>query len=333
MAESPLEEAAEGVGETTTNTFALLGDETRLAILLALWEHFEPFGEGRWDPTEGNAVPFTALRNHIGIRDPGKFHYHIEKLEGELVEKTPAGYQLLPAGSKLVRAIIANAGFAEAALELSELDLPCRHCGGQTAVTYRNQRLYHVCTACEGSHLLGENHPTGVISAQIGNPTILHDREPEEVFETMCTVIDTGFSLRTGETCPQCSGRLDISLDVCADHDTGKGETCQSCGRQYAAMVWFACTVCKHPSQSALTYLSTYHPAVVAFGWRHGVELGFGTRDLESTSWLHHLGEIATEDVISTEPLLVRITLRYANEAVELTFNEALDVVAVNEDY
>ena len=53
---SPLEAAAGVAGTDATEAFGLLANETRLAILLALWEAKEPE-----KPRSEQAVPFSEL--------------------------------------------------------------------------------------------------------------------------------------------------------------------------------------------------------------------------------------------------------------------------------
>ena len=63
---SPLERVGGAAGEHSTEAFELLGDGTRLAVLLALWEAYDPLsGE--------NAVGFSDLRRRVGYDDPGNF--------------------------------------------------------------------------------------------------------------------------------------------------------------------------------------------------------------------------------------------------------------------
>jgi hypothetical protein len=83
--------AAGAAGERATEAFATLGNETRLSILLALWEAYEPF-------VATNAVAFSELRERVGMRDSGQFNYHLDKLRGHFVRKTDAGYELRRAG-------------------------------------------------------------------------------------------------------------------------------------------------------------------------------------------------------------------------------------------
>lgn len=70
-------------------TFDLLGDETRLRIVRAL---------AAADPEPRR---FSDLRARVGTADTGRFNYHLNRLRGDLVEKTDEGYVLTPAGRRL----------------------------------------------------------------------------------------------------------------------------------------------------------------------------------------------------------------------------------------
>lgn len=71
--ELPLEAAA-GVAEPqTVGAFKHLSDESRLAILPALWEAYEPFADN-------NALSFSELREQVEYETSGNFSYHLEKL-------------------------------------------------------------------------------------------------------------------------------------------------------------------------------------------------------------------------------------------------------------
>lgn len=81
-------------GERTSDladVFGLLGNETRIDIVRVLADHrFETAGRGR--------LSFSELRSRVGARDAGRFNYHLAKLRGSLVEKTPEGYALTDRG-------------------------------------------------------------------------------------------------------------------------------------------------------------------------------------------------------------------------------------------
>jgi hypothetical protein len=137
--DSPLEAVAGSAGTRATEALSVPGNETRLSILLALWEAFEPF-------TGENAVPFSELRERVGMRDSGQFNYYLDRLEGQFVRKTEAGNELQRTGHRLVRTVIAGAGLEKPALDRAEIDVDYSQCGAPTAVTYRDEWLYIVCT-------------------------------------------------------------------------------------------------------------------------------------------------------------------------------------------
>ena len=84
---------------------ALLGDETRLAVLLAIWE-------GHDLRADDNAVPFSQIFERVGHDDPGNLRYHLKKLDGVFVTKADdedgdGGDELTLAGQRLVGALVA----------------------------------------------------------------------------------------------------------------------------------------------------------------------------------------------------------------------------------
>jgi len=68
--------------------YALLADGTRVAIVRALGESDGPRS-------------FTALRERVGIRDSGRFNYHLQRLVGTFVERTECGYVLTEDGERV----------------------------------------------------------------------------------------------------------------------------------------------------------------------------------------------------------------------------------------
>ena len=77
------------------DTFAIVGEESRLAILEALWRLDAP-------------AAFSDLRAEVGTRDSAQFNYHLGKLTDQFVHKTDAGYELRTAGERIVQAILAG---------------------------------------------------------------------------------------------------------------------------------------------------------------------------------------------------------------------------------
>lgn len=128
-----------------------------------------------------------------------------------------------------------------------------------------------------------------------------------------------------------CSGEVEISADICVDHDPGADEPCPECGRQAPAVARFVCTVCKQILQSDFDTFAHFHPVLIGFAWQHGIELGYGRWDTETIAWLQQLWDDVEETVISTDPVRVRVTFGYEGREVQLTFDDQLDVVSVSE--
>lgn len=72
----------------TADVLSVLAHETRLEIVAELASAAEP-------------LSFTALRERVGVRDTGKFNYHLTALCEYFVRETTDGYELGHAGERL----------------------------------------------------------------------------------------------------------------------------------------------------------------------------------------------------------------------------------------
>jgi DNA-binding transcriptional ArsR family regulator len=117
--DSPLA-AVGGDAARAAEAFAALSDETRLAILLALWEAYDP----------DRGVSFSALREALSDPDSGGFSYHLGKLRGRFLRETEGEYALSLVGLQFAEAVGGGVGIEESSLGRTDVDLPCRTCGG-----------------------------------------------------------------------------------------------------------------------------------------------------------------------------------------------------------
>ncbi|WP_459194533.1 ArsR/SmtB family transcription factor [Halosimplex sp. J119] len=113
-----------GSVDDPADAFAALGDETRLDILRALADADGP-------------LPFSRLRERAGVRDSGRFSYHLRRLCEYFVRETDEGYELGHAGSR----IVATAAAAdEPTPDQASVDTEeCPVCGESDC-----QKLFHV---------------------------------------------------------------------------------------------------------------------------------------------------------------------------------------------
>jgi hypothetical protein len=77
--------------QNPTDALSVLGNEIRMTILRELAD-------------ADSALSFTELRERVGIRDSGKFNYHLTKLCAYFVRETDGGYELGHAGSRVISA-------------------------------------------------------------------------------------------------------------------------------------------------------------------------------------------------------------------------------------
>ncbi len=320
-AESSLAAAAGAADPHATEAFALLGNETRLAVLLALWEAYDP-------QAAENALSFSAIFDRVDYDDPGNLRYHLEKLEGQFVRQQGerGGYELREVGLKFVRAVIAGAGVQDVSLPATEIDQTCPFCGAPTAVGYRDGYVIHACTDCEGA--APERTDTdGFLSAVPFDPAGLADRTPEEI-----RAASTVAALRQVQSlfdglCPACSGPVDGWLERCTDHEPAGG--CERCGRRFAAWAHFQCRTCKNHSVSSPKGLALFHPAVIGFYDDHGVSTRIRADDFESVRRVFDLMDDHGVELVSEDPPRVAVTAALDGDEVRLTFDETAGVVDV----
>lgn len=326
---SPLDSAAGKAGPHVTDVFKLLTDETRLAILLALWEAYEPFADD-------NAVAFSEILERVGYDTPSNFSYHLDQVTGHFVRKHDDGYELTRRGRQLVQTVISGTAIDDASLEPTDIDKPCDFCGAPTEFTYGNGYVYQVCTACPGYTDLGDHHPDGAIRGRTFDPAGLADRTAKEVWVASKVAAEGRRRMMVEGVCPECSGRVEKTLEICGDHDMGADGTCGECGRSDPVWASGVCAVCKRWSAGSKWPKSCAgsHPAVVAFMWNHGIDAVYdGSTDYERLRRRVEFFQRMDQVVDSPDPPRLRITVTYEGDELALVMDGDMSIVEVTEGY
>ena len=315
--DSPLEAVMGAAVEQATEAFAILGNETRLSILLALWDAYEPFAED-------NVVPFSELRERVGMRDSGQFNYHLDKLTGHFIRKTDDGYELRRAGHQLVGTVIGGAGIEEPTLEPTETDGKCNRCGAPTAVTYSDGRLYLVCTDCEGNWNESDTLPSGALVGGDFDRAGITDRPPERMWTAMMAGMRHAAQSGIEGVCEVCSGQMVTSLDICTEH--ASDGPCTDCGREWALAARSRCQVCKNTHAGPPYWYVAWHPEVVAFYNERGTPIQYELGDHLDIGGL--VGEYEQE-LVADDPPRVRVTYQYDGDRLTLLVDEEMTVLEV----
>ncbi|MEF8785892.1 MAG: helix-turn-helix domain-containing protein [Haloarculaceae archaeon] len=298
------------------DAFALLGNETRVAILRTL-------GDAR-DP-----LPFSDLHDRIDVRDSGQFNYHLEKLVGHFVRKTEDGYTLSRMGRRVVEAVLSGAVTETPELERTVVDESCEYCGAPVEVTWKEGNIRLFCTECSGRYgraFGDERKGTVVDEGYLGRlplpPAGVRDRSPTEVFQAawIAGTLEV-YSLAAG-ICPRCSATVDRTVDVCEDHDASDGP-CGSCRSVYAVKVGFRCSNCIYEGGGGIGIGLVASTELLDFVTDHG-------RNPINPDSIRAVNSI-TQDydvaIHSTDPLRVGLTYTIGEDSLSLTVDEELNVL------
>ncbi|MWG35316.1 ArsR/SmtB family transcription factor [Halomarina oriensis] len=265
--------------------FDVLGEETRLAILSALVERRR---ESPSDP----ALSFSALRERSGVRDSGRFNYHLGRLVDRFVEKSESGYQLNYAGREVAGALLSGAYSVSESKGPTELDDDCPFCDASVLAGYEDG-VVHV--RCGNDHTLYRmGFPPGAAA----------DRSIARVLALSSRLTYRDLELTIEGVCPECYGAVDRSLcetEVGGEQRLGFETQCERCGMRSTS------------SAGACLFAS---PAFVAFCADHGLD------PREHHPWTFDVVDDEALTVVEDDPLCVRASVTLDGETFVATLDE-----------
>ncbi|RQG96655.1 winged helix-turn-helix domain-containing protein [Natrarchaeobius chitinivorans] len=286
----------------TDAAFSLLADETRVRIL-------EELGSATASPETGiPRLSYADLKSRVGIRDSGRFNYHLTKLVGNYVAKEDEGYRLRWPGLVLYRTLVAGHLTDEAgsAVDRFAVGTDCHRCG-DSIEAYRYETLFRVrCFSCEATY-------TDVYVPSHG----LVDRDRTAILEAVHRRTRTILDSMTSGQCPWCAREVSPEIhegdgSLPSLHDT----------RDLEPYVVYHCTDCTGFQYVPVSGVLLYHPATVAFYYDHGLDL------TEIPAW--ELPWAVTDDattVLETDPWRFRVRIDLADESFVAHLDEDLEVV------
>lgn len=288
------------VDEGQVDALAALGNEHRLAILLALGDRER---ETRVDRDE---LSFTDLYEAVDVESTSQFSYHLSQLVGRFVAETDDGYHLTYGGDRIVRAV--RSGAYESTVEFDPVaaDGDCLACGAESLeAALADERFVVRCTDCE-RRLLSDSFPRSQAA----------DRTPAEVVESFGYRIWSTYVLIRGAVCPECYGRTRRRID---SHESDP-ETLYT----FASI----CETCDFTIHLPVEVPAVFHPVAVEFLWRHGMSV------LDAPLWeLFALFSSAdmTTDVRSTAPFEAWFRIALEGDELELAMDDAFTVDPVDD--
>lgn len=281
--------------------FAALGNELRVTILRVL---AEATADAATDDERG--LSFTEIYDRVDIDSTSRLSYHLDKLDGTFVRKSPDGYRLTQAGDRVVRAVRSGAYTETPTFPRTELDGRCHACRATTLVAeYRDPLLVVNCTACT----------TRIVTYDLP-PAESVNRTPLEVLRSCDQRVHHEYGMALRGTCAMCGGRTEVSTrtrdapDDDAPDDDAPGYLCVA-----------ACRSCQHEVYAPLEVRLLYHPAVVSFYWQQGVDA--------STIPFWNIATYLMDwrvDRVGTDPDRFHVTVVHGDDHLQLAVDDQLGV-------
>ncbi len=290
----------EGLDQETA--LSLLADENRVRIIEAL-------GEATVSPETG--IPkrsYAELQSAVGIRDSGRFNYHLQKLLGDYVAKEADGYRLRWPGMVLYRALAAGLLTSETDLVPDRVPVgtDCHRCG-EPLTGHLYETLFRVrCRGCEANY------------ADIYVPTRgLVGKSPDEILGTVHRRSRTVHDAMTAGQCPWCADDVAVHLQagdgaLPSLHDT----------RDLDVYAVYRCTNCTGFHYLPVAQVLLFHPATISFYHEHD-------RDLTAIpKWeLRWAVTDETTEVLRTDPWRFRVRVPLDGDVLVVDLDERLAVV------
>ncbi len=279
------------------DAFGLVADETRVAILQALWETADRY--------EG--VSFSELRERVGVQDSGRFNYHLDRLTPEFVRSRDDGYVLTFAGNEIVGAALSGVYTDAVGTTYGPVGVDdCRAdgCDGTTELRYDEGAVVFACDTCDRVPDIVPSPPVLVdahdiesdpnVASQFGLTVI------EKINRGFCHFCNGPVETSVARLDPRYGTRLADAVDIITE--------CEKCGwRRRAGAV------------SALIG----HPAVISRLYDAGVD--YRSTPHWEQSWITD----ADETVTSENPVRVQVETPVGDERVTFTLDGDLELVEV----
>ncbi|ESP89229.1 DUF7351 domain-containing protein [Candidatus Halobonum tyrrellensis] len=253
--------------------FSLLGDETRLAVLQALYDETRGRGTGR------GAVAYSTLREAVGEPDSGRFNYHLTQLTGHFVEKLRGGYALRAPGREVVRVLRAGTLTQSPRVDPVGTGRVCPRCGGQVRLSYANEHVFVHCADCVG--LLEFDYvPDGTLLAVSFPPAGANARDPSTLLAPATLGYERRLQTMTDGLCPDCGGVATPSVRRCECHRQTGSTTCDRCHTGFEALVELSCETCERRRVA---------PPAFAFTHRDPVREALSAANADGDAWRRYV--------------------------------------------
>lgn len=276
--------------------FSLVANDIRLAILHTLWDRYTA------DPRpEPRPVPFSTLREQVDIRDPGQFHYHLDKLVPAFVRRHDDGYTLTYAGAQIVGAAVSGVYTeTETTFDTTSGDsCPDPSCEGTLELGYDRGHVVADCDTCNLAHMMS------------APPILVDAHDVEDAPELLGVFTTTRLLQIVRGFCHLCSGPVEASVaQSFLTEGTDSGQNVK---------IVHTCSECGSSSYTSATTSVLDHPAVVSL--LHRADIDYRTiPPWQITQTLN------AQETVHEDPVRVEVKVSVGEETLTLLLDESLEV-------
>jgi DNA-binding transcriptional ArsR family regulator len=293
----------DGTVDSFDEALSILGDETRLEILLALAKEANEQGVG-------SGLTFSDLREQVGVEDSGRFNYHLNELRDQFVTKLDEEYVARYPGLAIVATMYAGVHRDTVADEsrTAETEFTCPECDREVQLHYGARQLY--------SGMWMECPEHGSFDKRPVPPGAQMDRSLHELMTVAATRFVTNLALARQGICLQCWGNVTV------EYPTDVPEEYQIADR---IPVKIQCDRCWNHVSVVLRSLFLEHPSVRGPFADRGYSL---LETMEMVTAVDELSVCETE-LLGTDPASARLCIDLDDESIELTIDEECTVIDV----
>jgi DNA-binding transcriptional ArsR family regulator/DNA-directed RNA polymerase subunit M/transcription elongation factor TFIIS len=270
--------------------FQLLADDTRLDII----EHLRH--------AEDSPVSYTEIKSELGVRDSGRFNYHLDKLTGTFITKSEEGYALSFSANTLYQAILSTRPIAEHPSPTFDVAKSCPECGSILEIRYETEFIISQCPNCE-TQSFGYPFPAGGFEG----------RTDKEALQAVVQRMYHHVSLAQQGVCPYCSGKM--TAEWLTDHNTEFSSD---------MLVHYTCSLCEMELHTSVVGMVEQHSAVVSLFDDYDLDLR------EMMPW-EFRSYAPTEDVTirSKEPLEIEVPVTIDGDEFTVHVGENMEIADI----
>lgn len=272
----------DGRGAHVREAFSLLADETRLDIVEYLRHADAP-------------ASYAEIKDGIGVRDSGRFNYHLDKLIGTFVTEAESGYYLSFSANTLYQTILSTRPLAtHPDIEL-ETDKACPECGSTYDIAYQAEMIASQCPDCD-TQGFGYPFPPGGFD----------DRTDEEVLRAAVQRMYHHISLALHGICPYCSGSMGTTVMTDCDSPFNT-----------SVLVLYTCSLCEMTLHIGPAAMAQQHATVVSLFDEYGL------RPTEMLPWEFRVYVSQMEVTVrAMDPYELSLPIEIDDDTYRLDINE-----------